>query len=239
MPQTWKQKKPAGWIIWCKSSVFIEPWNAATTTAGSGRAVRNHRPPEIAVFFFLLLFYFFSFNWFIPQQANIASAALITCRRLRAEVFFFFFKFNIRSSLTNIGGSNRSPDQLLLSPTTPTPPPSLPLYPSCSLGSPSLSLVAKKCSAAGQHLNEWIGALWATIIYPLDFLLRPAFNPEHMNFLRQSLLRSWTDRSEKMAQRVVFFLLWLFDRSFAGFPNQINIGKCFVVTRLQICDFCF
>lgn len=125
MPQTWKQKKPAGWIIWCKSSVFIEPWNAATTTAGSGRAVRNHRPPEIAVFFFLLLFYFFSFNWFIPQQANIASAALITCRRLRAEVFFFFFKFNIRSSLTNIGGSNRSPDQLLLSPTTPTPPPSL------------------------------------------------------------------------------------------------------------------
>lgn len=60
-----------------------------------------------------------------------------------------------------------------------------------------------------------------------------------MNFLRQSLLRSWTDRSEKMAQRVVFFLLWLFDRSFAGFPNQINIGKCFVVTRLQFLWFLF
>lgn len=236
MPQTWKQKKPAGWIIWCKSSVFIEPWNAATTTAGSGRAVRNHRPPEIAVFFFLLLFYFFSFNWFIPQQANIASAALITCRRLRAEVFFFFL--NLTSD--QVWPTLADPIGVQISSFFPPPPPPLlPLYPSCSLGSPSLSLVAKKCSAAGQHLNEWIGALWATIIYPLDFLLRPAFNPEHMNFLRQSLLRSWTDRSEKMAQRVVFFLLWLFDRSFAGFPNQINIGKCFVVTRLQICDFCF
>lgn len=236
MPQTWKQKKPTGWIIWCKSSVFIEPWNAATTTAGSGRAVRNHRPPEIAVFFFLLLFYFFSFNWFIPQQANIASAALITCRRLRAEVFFFFL--NLTSD--QVWPTLADPIGVQISSFFPPPPPPLlPLYPSCSLGSPSLSLVAKKCSAAGQHLNEWIGALWATIIYPLDFLLRPAFNPEHMNFLRQSLLRSWTDRSEKMAQRVVFFLLWLFDRSFAGFPNQINIGKCFVVTRLQICDFCF
>lgn len=236
MPQTWKQKKPAGWIIWCKSSVFIEPWNAATTTAGSGRAVRNHRPPEIAVFFFLLLFYFFSFNWFIPQQANIASAALITCRRLRAEVFFYFL--NLTSD--QVWPTLADPIGVQISSFFPPPPPPLlPLYPSCSLGSPSLSLVAKKCSAAGQHLNEWIGALWATIIYPLDFLLRPAFNPEHMNFLRQSLLRSWTDRSEKMAQRVVFFLLWLFDRSFAGFPNQINIGKCFVVTRLQICDFCF
>jgi len=32
-----------------------------------------------------------------------------------------------------------------------------------------------------------------------------------------------------MAQRVIFFLLWLLDRSLAGFPNQINIGKCFVL----------
>lgn len=239
MPQTWKQKKTAGWIIWCKSSVFIEPWNAATTTAGSGRAVRNHRPPEIAVFFFLLLFYFFSFNWFIPQQANIASAALITCRRLRAEVFFFFF-LNLTSD--QVWPTLADPIGVQISSFFPPPPPPLlPLSLSILLAHsvPPLSLVAKKCSAAGQHLNEWIGALWATIIYPLDFLLRPAFNPEHMNFLRQSLLRSWTDRSEKMAQRVVFFLLWLFDRSFAGFPNQINIGKCFVVTRLQICDFCF
>uniref|UniRef100_A0A3Q3IYF6 Glutamate receptor n=1 Tax=Monopterus albus TaxID=43700 RepID=A0A3Q3IYF6_MONAL len=39
--------------------------------------------------------------------------------------------------------------------------------------------------------------------------------------------------SEKMAQRVVFFLLWLFDRSFAGFPNQINIGGLFMRSTVQ------
>lgn len=37
--------------------------------------------------------------------------------------------------------------------------------------------------------------------------------------------------SEKMAQRVVLFLLWLFGRSSAGFPNQINIGKCFAIIQ--------
>uniref|UniRef100_A0A668VGP3 Glutamate receptor n=1 Tax=Oreochromis aureus TaxID=47969 RepID=A0A668VGP3_OREAU len=42
-----------------------------------------------------------------------------------------------------------------------------------------------------------------------------------------------TDKSEKMAQRVVFFLLWLFDRSFAGFPNQINIGGLFMRSTVQ------
>uniref|UniRef100_A0A669BPQ0 Glutamate receptor n=1 Tax=Oreochromis niloticus TaxID=8128 RepID=A0A669BPQ0_ORENI len=36
-----------------------------------------------------------------------------------------------------------------------------------------------------------------------------------------------------MAQRVVFFLLWLFDRSFAGFPNQINIGGLFMRSTVQ------
>uniref|UniRef100_A0A3Q4HD61 Glutamate receptor n=2 Tax=Neolamprologus brichardi TaxID=32507 RepID=A0A3Q4HD61_NEOBR len=40
-------------------------------------------------------------------------------------------------------------------------------------------------------------------------------------------------RSEKMAQRVVFILLWLFDRSFAGFPNQINIGGLFMRSTVQ------
>ncbi|KAI3351880.1 hypothetical protein L3Q82_020712, partial [Scortum barcoo] len=40
-------------------------------------------------------------------------------------------------------------------------------------------------------------------------------------------------RSEKMAQRVVLFLLWLFDRSFAGFPNQINIGGLFMRSTVQ------
>lgn len=28
-----------------------------------------------------------------------------------------------------------------------------------------------------------------------------------------------------MAQRVVLLVLWLANRSFGGFPNQINIGK--------------
>ncbi|XP_078117009.1 glutamate receptor 3b [Sander vitreus] len=36
-----------------------------------------------------------------------------------------------------------------------------------------------------------------------------------------------------MAQRVVLFLLWLFDRSFAGFPNQINIGGLFMRSTVQ------
>uniref|UniRef100_A0A7N8YNV1 Glutamate receptor n=1 Tax=Mastacembelus armatus TaxID=205130 RepID=A0A7N8YNV1_9TELE len=36
-----------------------------------------------------------------------------------------------------------------------------------------------------------------------------------------------------MAQRVVLFLLWLLDRSFAGFPNQINIGGLFMRSTVQ------
>ncbi|XP_008418117.1 glutamate receptor 3 isoform X4 [Poecilia reticulata] len=36
-----------------------------------------------------------------------------------------------------------------------------------------------------------------------------------------------------MAQRVVFFLLWLFDQSLAGFPNQINIGGLFMRSTVQ------
>uniref|UniRef100_A0A8C4GX19 Glutamate receptor n=1 Tax=Dicentrarchus labrax TaxID=13489 RepID=A0A8C4GX19_DICLA len=36
-----------------------------------------------------------------------------------------------------------------------------------------------------------------------------------------------------MAQSVVLFLLWLFDRSFAGFPNQINIGGLFMRSTVQ------
>ncbi|XP_060903710.1 glutamate receptor 3b isoform X4 [Labrus mixtus] len=36
-----------------------------------------------------------------------------------------------------------------------------------------------------------------------------------------------------MAQRVVLFLLWLFDRSSAGFPNQINIGGLFMRSTVQ------
>ncbi|CAB1429991.1 unnamed protein product [Pleuronectes platessa] len=36
-----------------------------------------------------------------------------------------------------------------------------------------------------------------------------------------------------MAQRVVFFLLWLCDRSLAGFPNQINIGGLFMRSTVQ------
>ncbi|GLD62054.1 glutamate receptor 3 isoform X1 [Lates japonicus] len=36
-----------------------------------------------------------------------------------------------------------------------------------------------------------------------------------------------------MAQRVVLFLLWLCDRSFAGFPNQINIGGLFMRSTVQ------
>uniref|UniRef100_A0A672IXV3 Glutamate receptor n=1 Tax=Salarias fasciatus TaxID=181472 RepID=A0A672IXV3_SALFA len=36
-----------------------------------------------------------------------------------------------------------------------------------------------------------------------------------------------------MAQRLVFFLLWLFDPSFAGFPNQINIGGLFMRSTVQ------
>uniref|UniRef100_A0A673C5N6 Glutamate receptor n=1 Tax=Sphaeramia orbicularis TaxID=375764 RepID=A0A673C5N6_9TELE len=39
--------------------------------------------------------------------------------------------------------------------------------------------------------------------------------------------------SEKMAQRVVLFLLWLTDRSFGGFPNQINIGGLFMRSTVQ------
>uniref|UniRef100_A0A3B3U8P0 Glutamate receptor n=2 Tax=Poecilia TaxID=8080 RepID=A0A3B3U8P0_9TELE len=38
---------------------------------------------------------------------------------------------------------------------------------------------------------------------------------------------------EKMAQRVVLFLLWLFDQSLAGFPNQINIGGLFMRSTVQ------
>ncbi|XP_042274104.1 glutamate receptor 3 isoform X1 [Thunnus albacares] len=37
----------------------------------------------------------------------------------------------------------------------------------------------------------------------------------------------------KMAQRVVLFLLWLFGRSSAGFPNQINIGGLFMRSTVQ------
>ncbi|XP_027864528.1 glutamate receptor 3b isoform X2 [Xiphophorus couchianus] len=36
-----------------------------------------------------------------------------------------------------------------------------------------------------------------------------------------------------MAQRVVFFLLWLFDQTSAGFPNQINIGGLFMRSTVQ------
>ncbi|XP_014887364.1 glutamate receptor 3 isoform X3 [Poecilia latipinna] len=36
-----------------------------------------------------------------------------------------------------------------------------------------------------------------------------------------------------MAQRVVLFLLWLFDQSLAGFPNQINIGGLFMRSTVQ------
>ncbi|TKS72513.1 Glutamate receptor 3 [Collichthys lucidus] len=36
-----------------------------------------------------------------------------------------------------------------------------------------------------------------------------------------------------MAQRAVLFLLWLVDRSFAGFPNQINIGGLFMRSTVQ------
>ncbi|XP_043982597.1 glutamate receptor 3b isoform X1 [Gambusia affinis] len=36
-----------------------------------------------------------------------------------------------------------------------------------------------------------------------------------------------------MAQRVVFFLLWLFDQTLAGFPNQINIGGLFMRSTVQ------
>uniref|UniRef100_A0A8D3DF66 Glutamate receptor n=1 Tax=Scophthalmus maximus TaxID=52904 RepID=A0A8D3DF66_SCOMX len=36
-----------------------------------------------------------------------------------------------------------------------------------------------------------------------------------------------------MAQRVVLFLLWLCDRSSAGFPNQINIGGLFMRSTVQ------
>ncbi|CAL8305361.1 unnamed protein product [Arctogadus glacialis] len=36
-----------------------------------------------------------------------------------------------------------------------------------------------------------------------------------------------------MAQSVVLFLLWLFGRSFAGFPNQINIGGLFMRSTVQ------
>ncbi|XP_054647836.1 glutamate receptor 3b isoform X3 [Dunckerocampus dactyliophorus] len=36
-----------------------------------------------------------------------------------------------------------------------------------------------------------------------------------------------------MAQRVVLFLLWLFDTSSAGFPNQINIGGLFMRSTVQ------
>ncbi|XP_075337263.1 glutamate receptor 3b isoform X5 [Odontesthes bonariensis] len=36
-----------------------------------------------------------------------------------------------------------------------------------------------------------------------------------------------------MAQRVIFFLMWLLDRSLAGFPNQINIGGLFMRSTVQ------
>uniref|UniRef100_A0A8C5ET58 Glutamate receptor n=1 Tax=Gouania willdenowi TaxID=441366 RepID=A0A8C5ET58_GOUWI len=40
-------------------------------------------------------------------------------------------------------------------------------------------------------------------------------------------------KKKKMAQSVVFFLLWLLDHSLAGFPNQINIGGLFMRTTVQ------
>ncbi|KAK5925274.1 hypothetical protein CgunFtcFv8_017811 [Champsocephalus gunnari] len=36
-----------------------------------------------------------------------------------------------------------------------------------------------------------------------------------------------------MAQRAVLLLLWLFDRSYAGFPNQISIGGLFMRSTVQ------
>uniref|UniRef100_A0A8C1UQV4 Glutamate receptor, ionotropic, AMPA 3b n=1 Tax=Cyprinus carpio TaxID=7962 RepID=A0A8C1UQV4_CYPCA len=38
---------------------------------------------------------------------------------------------------------------------------------------------------------------------------------------------------EKMAQRALLFLLWLFGTSLAGFPNQINIGGLFMRSTVQ------
>lgn len=53
------------------------------------------------------------------------------------------------------------------------PPRPLPsLFPSASLSLPSFLVEKreeKKASAAVLHVNEWIGALWAPISYPLDF----------------------------------------------------------------------
>ncbi|KAF3838154.1 hypothetical protein F7725_009922 [Dissostichus mawsoni] len=46
-------------------------------------------------------------------------------------------------------------------------------------------------------------------------------------------LPTLTHRSEKMAQRAVLLLLWLFDRSYAGFPNQISIGGLFMRSTVQ------
>ncbi|TWW55093.1 Glutamate receptor 3 [Takifugu flavidus] len=42
-----------------------------------------------------------------------------------------------------------------------------------------------------------------------------------------------TEKSKKMAQRVVLLLLWLLDLSSAGFPNQINIGGLFMRSTVQ------
>lgn len=150
-------------------------------------------------------------------------------------LFILYFLFNVRSSLTNIGPPPRVQSEFRSAPSPPPPPP--PHQPTPSLLSLALALslslsLSLSCSAAGLHLNE---PNWRTVSdhhLSTGYPSWPAFHPEHMNLHRQTLLRSWTDRSEereeekKMAQRVVLFLLWLFDRSFAGFPNQINIGKC-------------
>uniref|UniRef100_A0A8C1UR90 Glutamate receptor n=1 Tax=Cyprinus carpio TaxID=7962 RepID=A0A8C1UR90_CYPCA len=41
------------------------------------------------------------------------------------------------------------------------------------------------------------------------------------------------EAGEKMAQRALLFLLWLFGTSLAGFPNQINIGGLFMRSTVQ------